>query len=254
MKEKVTIQILGTGTILSDRNRSCSSTLIKHKNLNILVDAGPGTYTRLKEVNIKSNELNYIFITHFHPDHVSDLIPILFSLANLPETEGRVSLNVIGPVGLNNFIKGMELSYGNWLEIFRTKFNLIELTNEIFLYEDFTFIWKKLKHTHESIGYRFEFNDKVVAISGDSGYCSELIELSQNADIAILECAYPDSFQVEGHLSPGLVGKIAQQIKVKKIVLTHLYPETFNSNPLKIIKNYYQGCMVIGKDLDQFSL
>ncbi len=254
MKEKVTIQILGTGTILSDRDRSCSSTLIKHKNLNILVDAGPGTYTRLKEVNTKFHELNYIFITHFHPDHISDLIPILFSLANLPKTEERISLKVIGPVGLNNFIKGMELSYGTWLKIFLTKFNLNELTNEIFLHEDFKFIWKKLKHTPESTGYRFEFNDKIVVISGDSGYCSELIELNRNADIAILECSYPDSFQVEGHLSPSLVGKIAQQVKVKKIVLTHLYPETFNSDPLEIIKNYYQGCVVIGKDLDQFSL
>ncbi len=254
MKEKITIQILGTGTILSDKNRSCSSTLIKYKDQNILIDVGPGTYTRLKEVNIKFTKLNYIFITHFHPDHISDLIPILFSLANSPKTEERVSLNVIGPVGLNNFIKGMELSYGNWLEIFRTKFNLIELANEILLHKDFKFIWKKLKHTHESTGYRFEFNDKVIAISGDSGYCSELIELSRNADIAILECAYPDSFQVEGHLSPGLVGKIAQQAKVKKIVLTHLYPETFNSNPLKTIQNYYQGSVVIGKDLDQFCL
>ena len=104
------------------------------------------------------------------------------------------------------------------------------------------------------IGLRFTFNKKVIAFSGDSEYCQALVNLCRNATLAFLECSFPDQNPKSGHLTPGGVAKIAKQAKVQKVVLTHLYPETFKVDPVRKIKKEFDGTVEIGKDLQIISL
>ncbi|MFH0867715.1 MAG: MBL fold metallo-hydrolase, partial [Candidatus Woesearchaeota archaeon] len=77
-------------------------------------------------------------------------------------------------------------------------------------------------------------------------YCNEIIETSKNADLLILECSFPD--KEEDHLTPSLCGKIATKAKVKKLVLTHFYPECDKVDVKKQCSKEYNGKIIVAKD------
>jgi ribonuclease BN (tRNA processing enzyme) len=248
------IQLLGTGTIFSDENHSCASTLLRYRFANILVDIGPGTFDKLKQAEVAPEDLNYIFVTHFHPDHISDLVPLLLYYYLKAPDKSKEEIQVWGPPGLNNFILKMREAFGDWLNPDKRIFKIRELVQPTYKFPEFQLSWEKVVHNEESIGLRFTFDEKVIAFSGDSEYCHALVNLCRNATLAFLECSFPDRNPKSGHLTPGGVAKIARQAKVQKVVLTHLYPETFKVDPVRQIKKEFDGTVGIGKDLQIISL
>ena len=73
------VTILGSGTCVPRLSRSASSMLVETGKAKILVDLGPGTMRRLLEYGLTIFDLTHIFLTHFHPDHTSELVPLLFA-------------------------------------------------------------------------------------------------------------------------------------------------------------------------------
>ena len=64
------VQFLGTGTIGGD-SRALTSFLVDDQ---ILFDIGSGTINRLKQLGFTPPQIQYIFISHYHIDHFSDII------------------------------------------------------------------------------------------------------------------------------------------------------------------------------------
>ncbi len=73
-----TLQVLGSGGPISDDLRASSSEVIWWKGKSrILIDAGGGVYLRFGQAGAKLEEVDFIGITHFHTDHVTDLPALL---------------------------------------------------------------------------------------------------------------------------------------------------------------------------------
>lgn len=254
MSSEVTLKFLGTGSIVPNDQRSCSSALLETHKERILLDIGCGTLCRISVEQIDIQSIEYVFITHFHPDHIGDLIPFLFALRNVRSNHARNKLQVWAPRGFKNFIKGMEMAYGRWIRdsAMNAKYN--ELGRRLLDFPGFRVIWDKVVHASESVGYRFEIGGKVIAFSGDSGYCQELVRLCQKADIAVLECSHADEYAVEGHLSPSLAAKIAEQAGARKMVLTHFYPDALKSDIEQVAAKFYRGEIILAKDGMKLSL
>lgn len=244
----MTIKFIGTGTIAPDPNRSCTSTFIDTPKEKMLVDIGSGTLQRLSEENINIHSINYIFITHFHPDHVGDLTSFLFAIRNLRSGYKKEKVHIWGPRGLMTFVRGMEIGYGRWVRDSAMNVKYNELGRRLIDFPGFRVIWNKVIHKTESIGYRFEIGGNTISFSGDSGYCQELIGICKEADIAVLECSHADEHAVEGHLSPSLSAKIAESAGAKKMVLTHFYPDAIKSDINGVARKFYSGEIIIAKD------
>ena len=71
------LTLLGTGTCQIEHNRRASSVLIELEGLPVLFDCGHGVVQRLLEVGIRHRDVEHVVLSHFHPDHVSDLVPLL---------------------------------------------------------------------------------------------------------------------------------------------------------------------------------
>lgn len=254
MSPQIKLHFLGTGTILSDSQRSCSATIIEIPRNKILVDIGAGTLRRMAIEGIGIHSIDYIFLTHFHPDHVADLIPFLFAVRNSRKSEDENTLTVWGPEGFYRFIQNMESAYGSWLEFPREDVKFYELRRQLLNFPGFRVIWNKVIHSQESVGYRFEIEGKVIVFSGDSGYCRELVRLCKDATVAVLECSHRDEFAVKGHLSPSLAAKIAQSAAVKKMALNHFYPDALEANPVEVAAKYFNGEIIIANDGDKISI
>ncbi len=251
MKQSIILHFLGTGTILSKSDESCSSVLMETPHEKILVDCGPGTLQQLRRRRIQPSDITQIFVTHFHPDHISDLIPLLFTIVNWPEIPKKI-VQVRGPAGFDHFMEGMFHSYGFWLQ--NGHFQFSQLDTSPVKFENFKVVWCKVLHNSESIGYRFQFNETSVSFSGDSGYCPELITLAENADLAVMECSTPDEKFLENHLTPSQVGEIAGLANPKKLAITHLYPETLVCSPLDTIRKFFKGESFLARDVDKLYL
>ena len=234
----VKIILLGTGSIKSGPSISCTSSLISYQQINILVDAGPGTLLRLKEVGILPTDLDYIFLTHFHPDHISDLVPIIFYRSEKSGKEVSNILKIFAYKGFLSFMEKLEKTFGDYFNEKKYKYKKFELSPSSLNLPKFNISYYPMEHNPESVGYRFSFGEKVVAFSGDTGFCQELITLCNEAHLAVLECSYPDTYPIKKHLTPNEISIIGKKAEPKKIILTHLYPENVISSPIKIIKKW----------------
>ena len=73
------VQVLGAAGGYPYGGHACSGFLIGASSLNVLMDCGPGVALRLLE-RMRAEELDAVILTHLHPDHVLDLIPLGYAL------------------------------------------------------------------------------------------------------------------------------------------------------------------------------
>lgn len=210
------IVILGTGS-------KGNSTLIKTEKSNILIDVG-FSYKSMKEklnsVNMYPKDIDYIFITHEHTDHIFGLQTFLHY--NKPE------------LYISEKIKDYFYPY--------EKTNYFSDENII----DNVFI-KVLQSSHDSkdcIGFVIEENNESVAYITDTGYINEknfiflknktYYIIESNHDIEkLMNGRYPyylkqRIYSDRGHLSNESCGYYLNKLigkDTKQIVLIHLSEE-----------------------------
>ena len=91
--------ILGSGTCVPSLKRSSPALIIKAGGKVLLFDSGSGTIRRMLEAGITYHDIDYIFYTHIHPDHVSDLVPFIFT-SKYAEQPRIKNLDIIGGKGV----------------------------------------------------------------------------------------------------------------------------------------------------------
>jgi ribonuclease BN (tRNA processing enzyme) len=192
--------------------------------------------------------VGFIFLTHFHPDHVSDLVPFLFATNYAADFTRRLPLEVIGPPGLEDFYKRLHAVFGRWIEAKKYPCTFHEALEEVFDFLDFSVETMPLPHSAASIGFRISAGGRTLAYSGDTDYGPEVIRLGKHADLLILECSFPDERKKKGHLSPGVAGKIAREASCRKLLLTHFYPVFQGHDIIGECRKEFAGEVILAED------
>ena len=201
------------------------------------------------EVGVTYRDPDLLLYTHIHPDHVSDLVPIIFASKYADQPREKELLCIGGP-GFKSYFEKLNNLYGSWIEPQSYPLIIKEISQEPFVYGDLRISSRPMAHISESVGYRIEFKDgKSIAISGDTDYCQNIIDLAFEVDLLVLECSFPDGRKVEGHLTPSLAGRIALESHCKKLLLTHLYPICDQIDILNQCRQVYSGEIILGEDL-----
>ena len=250
---KLSVIILGSGTCVPSLKRSSCSVLLRTGDNILLFDSGAGTMRRLLEAGVEIFDVSFIFYSHFHPDHSSELAPFLFSNKYPDGSHRRKPLTLVAGKGFLKFYENLKLVYGHWIEIDTHLLNIIELDNthhDMRQFDDFKVESIPVEHNPESIAYRITGSDGIsVVYSGDTDFSDNLVMLSKDADLLICESALPDELKVKGHLTPSLAGEIAKRANVRKLVLTHFYPECDQADVEKECRKTYSGPLVLAEDL-----
>ena len=252
------IIILGSGTTVPHPQRASPSIAIFIEDQFLLMDIGPGTVRQLASAGLKHQDIDYICISHFHPDHTADLIHFIFATRHPPILKKRKPFTIIGPKGFNQFLALLRRPYGNWLDLPAGLMKIEELkTGEKGKkeFDNFSIISAPLNHSPDSIGIRIEDNSgRVLVYSGDTAYCEEIVDLATGADLLILESSFPDGQEIAGHLTPSQAGDIATRSGVKRLLLTHFYPECLRSDRETQCRKTYQGELFLATDLMPLSV
>ncbi len=241
-----TLTLLGTGTCQIEFERRASSVLLELHTTPILFDCGHGIVQRLLEVGVAHNQLQHIILSHFHPDHVSDLIPLLQAGAWSRKNPRTSDLHIYGPTGVKRIVDGLLNIFGP-SSFQQPSYSLVihEITEDCFTIDAHTFESLSLPPAGNH-GLRFSWNGKTYAITGDSNFHEEEIAFLRNVDLAIID---------SGHIEDEEIVELAVASQAQVIVCSHLYRE-IDAAHLQVwaAQKGYQGTIIVGRDLMSFVL
>ena len=278
------LTLLGTGGPKPDPDRQGPAVLVTAGQKKLLFDAGRGVTTRLLQAGVQPQELDGIFITHHHFDHIGNLADLLLCIWNSGRTE---PLPVYGSHGTGTIVSALfnqvyqsDIKF-RYREAKVTGVPLHDLA-KLFPVHDidqgiirsdctyrFTIDCDRVSHGHglgmthrdwPCLGYRVSTNNHKLVISGDTVDCSGLERLAKGVDVLVLCCYLAKNEQTEHEkmflskhilLSSEQAGKIAARYHVKTLVVTHIRQKTAEAlnQMTKDIAADYSGKIIIGKDL-----
>lgn len=222
---------LGTNGWYTTATGNTPCVLIDTNDCYIVFDAGNGLHKL--DTYITQEKPIYLFISHFHIDHVS-------GFHNLAKFHFKQPINIYVGEGRKNdfstlvnppFTIGYLPSIKN-VNNLKVTINFFELS-EVGITHPINAKAVRLHHAYGNHGYRLELEGKIIAYSGDCGFTEKIIELAKDADLLICECANKktETPDIWGHLDPYLVADIAKQANAKQVILTH-----FGANEYKTIQ------------------
>lgn len=245
-------------TIASSSSGNCI--YVGTENTKILIDAGLSgkkIEAGLDQIQISPQDLDAIFVTHEHNDHV-DGVGVMSRRYNLPiyATEGTWN-NMPSKVGEIRPRNIHQVYPGEYVDI-----------NDIVL--------KPFNIPHDAaqpVGYRIEAFNKSLTVATDLGFITdEVFENIQNVDLLLLESNHdvervkngPYPYQLKqrvlsdfGHLSNHSAGAVLTKIiseKLKYVLLGHLSCE--NNTPklaYDTVNGYLENMGVnVGNDLEMY--
>lgn len=252
-KNSIRVTVLGSGTCVPSLVRSSCSILMQVGDKQLVFDAGPGTMKRLLEAGTDIYRIDYLFFSHFHPDHTAELVPLLFANKYPDPLRRQRPLTIVGGPGLRGFMAGLESVYGHWIQLATDRVELVELDGSRpngLVDDGFTATAAPVVHNPESVAFRIQTPSGCsVVYSGDTDYSDHLVALSRQAGLLICESAVPDEQKIAGHLTPALAGKIAAAAEVQRLMLTHFYPACDGIDIAVQCRRSYHGPLILAEDL-----
>ncbi len=247
------VTITGTGTPVFDAHRAGPGVLVQvdvgGKVISLQFDAGRSTLARLVAAGVSLYDLDALFLTHYHSDHLLGLQDLVLSHWIMDSEDDRPPLSIVAPVGsTTRFAERMLSIWDDDLDIRahhnhrspEPKVNVIGFDVDIEPNE----VWEKAgvrvlagPVRHEpvvgAVGYRIETPDGIVAISGDTLVCDEVAKLADGADVLVYEAMRFDPIMARAphlryiadyHADTRLIGAQAAELDIPALMLTHLIP------------------------------
>ncbi len=278
--QRVKVQVLGSGGPELTDGRASSSYLVWLDGKGIvLMDTGSGSSLIYEKTMAQLNDLQVILFSHFHVDH-SASFPAYIKGAYF--TNRTKDLQVFGPEGNHLMPSATEFvnrSVGesgvfSYLQSYvsatkKSKYKIITQNislakhkqQNVYQSKDYALFAIPVHHGPlPALAWRINVAGCSISYSGDmNNQFQTLAGLAKGSDILIAHNAVPESQQGAGrklHMPPSEIGKIAQQAKVKKLVLSHRMSRTLGSEQetLAIIKKYYKGPVFFANDMQIFNV
>jgi len=236
-----------------------------------IFDTGSGSPRKLGLTSFPMDTVDGIFLTHLHSDHIDSLGEMLL-LAWIGGSR-EAPLPVYGPAGTSEVVNAFNAAY-RIDSGFRVEHHGEEVANptghggaptEIapgVVYDEGGVKITAMAVPHEPVepafGYRIDYKDRSVTISGDTAFSEAFANFSKGVDLMIHEGLQPDmviamrdvmkqnDLQAQAkimddilnyHTSPEDAARVAQIAGVDELIITHIIPPL----PVKLLESLFLG-------------
>jgi ribonuclease BN (tRNA processing enzyme) len=242
---------IGTGTAAPSPARVQAGHLVESGDVRLLLDCGGGVVARMAERGIRWQDVTHVALTHFHADHITDLVNLFVAWrwGQLPPRSAPVT--VIGPAGTAALVG--RLAAALWPQLADPGYGVEvrELAPDdepLPLGGGVTIAAWKVPHTDESVAYSVERGGARLVYTGDTGFDPALAGWASSCDVLLCECSLPNDLAMATHLTPEECGAIAAIARPKLLALTHLYPPVERVDVRAIVAERFHGEVVIAAD------
>ena len=223
------LTILGSGTSVPHPRRASPSHWLETSKGSLLLDISADAAHRMAEELLDWPNLDAIWISHFHLDHMGGLVTFLFGTKWAPQTQSRTNgLRIFGPNGLRRIVETMidSNNYGLLEQPFAIEIVEVGPGADFEILPGLTADTFSTPHTDESLALRLKDEDsKLFVYTSDTGFSENLALFAKDADLLLMECSFRRNKPVQKHLELADAMRLARDCAPKKLVLTHLYPE-----------------------------
>jgi ribonuclease BN (tRNA processing enzyme) len=226
---RTSVTFLGTGTAFNQDGRASQAFLVRSDSgTPFLVDAGPTMMVHLMREGAGYADVDRLFLTHLHGDHVAGWPFLLLHMVILERRERP--FDVYGPPGTRELLEDLaRLCYADVLELqrFEVRYHELEVAvrSGLAVGEGLSLDTLPMRHHPSSIGLRFRVpcteGERVIGVTGDTGWCDGLEQLARGCDLLLLECTSVDPL-VDSHVSLTELRERAGRLESRQVVLVHL--------------------------------
>ncbi len=225
------LTVLGCWAPYPRAGGACSGYLIQDAGLNILLEAGNGSLSRLMSI-IDFRLLDAVIVTHLHHDHYADLFVLRYAIEGARRDgsrSGPLKLFVPGePAGEYNILAGYDQAFTT-TPIENLPRGPLEKGIEVCSLdiEGLNFRFAPIKHPMP--GYSVAIGGPGgLVFSSDTAPTKNIAALARNAGLFLCEASGQDSdadVMKDIHLTAGQAGELAREAGARRLLLTHFWPE-----------------------------
>jgi ribonuclease BN (tRNA processing enzyme) len=235
------LTVLGKYGPYAKANGACSSYLLQVKGKNILIDCGNGALSRLQKY-IALDQIDGIFLSHLHFDHVSDLFILRYALEGLRARGTKLQLPILlympdSPQPVADLIKKTDV------------FNPVTITEDTAAeFEGIKVAFCEMTHPVKSFAMRFTACGKTFVYSGDTNMNGNIIPFANNADLLLMEAGLLSKDKKDNtapHVSVKEAGEIGRKAGVSRLLATHMYPLYSEEEVLAELLEQYANAKIV---------
>ncbi|MCP5372652.1 MAG: MBL fold metallo-hydrolase [Hyphomicrobiales bacterium] len=282
VETELSVRLLGSGGPWVDAHRFGPSTLIRFGDERLLFDTGRGVGIRMVQAGEEPGDLDTVFITHHHLDHISDLADVMIT----SWLRGRRrEMTIYGPPGTKAIVDALlnlvyakdiewrsvgEPTWGGWQPV-----RAVDVEPGVVVANDrWTVSCDYVVHGHKlgfrkefvknwkCLGYRFEdAGGRAIVVSGDTIDCGGIRRLAKDADV-LVQCCFANRGECEGNPHLDRVAEftladtrqaatIAQECNVRHLVVTHIRPKSRErmAEMRREIRQVFRRKLTVGRDM-----
>jgi ribonuclease BN (tRNA processing enzyme) len=222
--------VLGSGTSVPHARRASSSHWVETRGGALLLDCGASAAHRMAQEGCDWANLDAIWISHFHLDHVGGLAPLLFGTRHAPQTRARRKvLTIYGPRGLKKLLGDFDRAndYKLLKQPFPVEVREVAPRARVEMLPGVRAETFSTPHTRESLALRLDETQTgaSLAYTSDTGYTDALAGFARGVSLFLMECSFPRDNPTKTHLELSDAMRLARLAAPRRAVLAHLYPE-----------------------------
>jgi ribonuclease Z len=259
--DEMRVTLLGTGTPFPNAERFGSAILVEVAGTKLLFDCGRGVVIRLTEAGVSPKEIDGLFLTHLHSDHIVGIPDLWLSGWFLGRSK---PLPIWGPQGTSSMAKHLAQAFAFDTSIRQAAPDPLPAAGvevdakEVAqgeIYNDGSTRVSAFLVDHGAVkpafGYRVDSAGHSVVISGDTKFCQNLVDFAKDTD-CLIHAAWSAGWKNPAPPSQRSIasaedgGGVFAIVKPKLGVVYHYKDEEGLEDA---VRKEYNGPFVIAKDL-----
>jgi ribonuclease BN (tRNA processing enzyme) len=245
--------VIGAGPAYTDRRgTAAASYLVRADGAAILLDLGQGSFANLAST-LEPSCLAAVLVSHLHPDHFVDLVPLRHYLRYEFDPPRRV--RVLGPAGLGDRLDALCALPG----FAAASLDIEQLSLGEMRIGPFVVEAGGVTHTDESYGLRVSVANSPgsgLVYSGDCGRADDLVPLIRPGDTLLSEASFGAGPVPPGaeHLAAADAARAASVGGAARLLLTHIQMGFSRADTLAAAQSVFSGPAQLVADGDRFEL